>query len=87
VGQQAVEVHVFLNVVRLIALALEAAAQLGGSAGVTATVRTIRRRRAIAARQGRSELPDSPNHPKFPNTVLRPGARFRSITVCRFGAR
>jgi aldose 1-epimerase len=28
--------------------------------------------------------PDSPNHPKFPSTVLRKGARFRSTTVYKF---
>ncbi|MGA2145364.1 MAG: aldose epimerase family protein [Bryobacteraceae bacterium] len=32
-------------------------------------------------------FPDSPNHPAFPTTVLRPGAQFRSTTVYRFGAR
>lgn len=31
--------------------------------------------------------PDSPNHPEFPTTVLRPGETFRSETVYRFGAR
>jgi len=30
-------------------------------------------------------LPDSPNHPAFPTTVLRPGEVFRSTTVFRFG--
>jgi len=29
--------------------------------------------------------PDSPNHPNFPSTVLRPGATYRSHTVFRFG--
>ena len=29
-------------------------------------------------------FPDSPNRPGFPSTVLRPGERFRSITVYRF---
>jgi aldose 1-epimerase len=29
--------------------------------------------------------PDSPNHPNFPSTVLRPGATFRSQTVFAFG--
>jgi aldose 1-epimerase len=32
-------------------------------------------------------FPDSPNHPQFPSTVLRPGEIFRSATVYRFGAR
>ncbi|HEU5358229.1 MAG TPA: galactose-1-epimerase [Gemmatimonadales bacterium] len=30
-------------------------------------------------------FPDSPNHPGFPSTVLRPGERFTSRTVYRFG--
>jgi aldose 1-epimerase len=30
--------------------------------------------------------PDSPNHPDFPNTILRPGATFRSRTEFRFSA-
>jgi aldose 1-epimerase len=29
--------------------------------------------------------PDSPNHPSFPSTILRPGAEYRSTTVFRFG--
>lgn len=31
-------------------------------------------------------FPDSPNHPRFPSVVLRPGATFRSRTVFTFGA-
>jgi len=31
--------------------------------------------------------PDSPNHPKFPTTELKPGQTFRSTTVYRFSAR
>lgn len=30
-------------------------------------------------------LPDSPNHPLFPSTVLRPGEVFRSTSIWRFG--
>jgi aldose 1-epimerase len=30
-------------------------------------------------------FPDSPNRPEFPSTVLRPGERFESETVFRFG--
>ncbi len=30
-------------------------------------------------------FPDSPNHPNFPSTILRPGETFRSTTVLRFG--
>jgi aldose 1-epimerase len=32
-------------------------------------------------------FPDSPNQPAFPNTILRPGARYLSKTVYRFGVR
>ncbi|MER6733673.1 aldose epimerase family protein [Streptomyces puniciscabiei] len=32
-------------------------------------------------------FPDSPNHPEFPSTVLRPGEVFRSETVYGFGVR
>jgi aldose 1-epimerase len=28
--------------------------------------------------------PDSPNHPNFPSTVLRPGERYDTTTVYRF---
>jgi aldose 1-epimerase len=30
-------------------------------------------------------FPDSPNHPDFPSTVLRPGTNYHSVTVLRFG--
>jgi aldose 1-epimerase len=30
-------------------------------------------------------FPDSPNHPDFPSTVLRPGQTYRTTTVYRFG--
>jgi len=29
--------------------------------------------------------PDSPNHPNFPSTILRPGQQYRSRTIFRFG--
>jgi len=29
--------------------------------------------------------PDSPNHPNFPSTILRPGQQYRSRTVYKFG--
>ena len=32
-------------------------------------------------------FPDSPNHPNFPSTLLKPGAVFRSETVFRFSAK
>jgi aldose 1-epimerase len=32
-------------------------------------------------------FPDSPNHPNFPSTVLRPGETFRSVTIHEFSAR
>lgn len=31
--------------------------------------------------------PDSPNHPDFPSTVLRPGAKFTSETIYKFSAK
>ncbi|MFF5441130.1 aldose epimerase family protein [Streptomyces achromogenes] len=31
-------------------------------------------------------FPDSPNHPAFPSTVLRPGQTYRTTTIHRFGA-
>ena len=30
-------------------------------------------------------FPDSPNHPTFPSTLLRPGQTFKSTTVFTFG--
>ncbi len=30
-------------------------------------------------------FPDSPNHPDFPNTILKPGEEYREITVYKFG--
>jgi aldose 1-epimerase len=32
-------------------------------------------------------FPDSPNHPKFPSTVLKPRQIYRSTTVLRFSTR
>jgi aldose 1-epimerase len=32
-------------------------------------------------------FPDSPNHPNFPSTVLRPGETFRSVTVHKFSTK
>jgi aldose 1-epimerase len=32
-------------------------------------------------------FPDSPNHPKFPSTELKPGQKFHSVTVYEFGVR
>ena len=29
-------------------------------------------------------FPDSPNHPDFPSTILRPGEKFQSQTVFKF---
>jgi aldose 1-epimerase len=31
--------------------------------------------------------PDSPNHPEFPTTELKPGEKFHSVTIFRFSAR
>jgi aldose 1-epimerase len=30
-------------------------------------------------------FPDSPNHPNFPSTILRPGSEYRSRTIFTFG--
>ncbi len=30
-------------------------------------------------------FPDSPNHPNFPSTVLRPGQTYQTMTVFQFG--
>ena len=32
-------------------------------------------------------FPDSPNHPKFPSTLLRPGQAFESSTIYRFSVK
>ena len=32
-------------------------------------------------------FPDSPNHPKFPSTVLRPGGSYHTVTIYRFSIR
>ncbi len=32
-------------------------------------------------------FPDSPNHPQFPSTVLKPGARYHTNTIYRFSTR
>jgi aldose 1-epimerase len=32
-------------------------------------------------------FPDSPNHPQFPSTELKPGQKFHSVTVYQFGVR
>ncbi|WP_375416800.1 aldose epimerase family protein [uncultured Hymenobacter sp.] len=32
-------------------------------------------------------FPDSPNQPKFPSTILRPGETFKSTTIYKFGVR
>jgi aldose 1-epimerase len=30
-------------------------------------------------------FPDSPNHPEFPSTVLRPGEKYRQLSILKFG--
>ncbi|HUO22080.1 MAG TPA: aldose epimerase family protein [Caulobacteraceae bacterium] len=40
--------------------------------------------RAPAVALETQHLPDSPNHPSFPSTVLRPGQTFRSTTIFAF---
>jgi len=46
--------------------------------------REIPRRGALALET--QHFPDSPNHPKFPTTELKPGQRFHSLTVFSFSA-
>jgi len=51
---------------------------------------TVAGRGGAAWRQGdglaleTQHLPDSPNQPTFPSTVLRPGEQYRTRTVFRF---
>ncbi|MDH6188782.1 galactose mutarotase-like enzyme [Streptomyces sp. CZ24] len=52
-------------------------ASLTGSDG-----RPLTRHRAVCLET--QHLPDSPNHPEYPSTVLRPGEEFRSRTAYRF---
>jgi aldose 1-epimerase len=42
----------------------------------------IQRRDGLALET--QHFPDSPNHPDFPSTLLRPGETFRATTVFRF---
>lgn len=44
----------------------------------------IRYRRRHALCVETQHFPDSPNHPHFPSTVLRPGERYLSVTELRF---
>jgi aldose 1-epimerase len=32
-------------------------------------------------------FPDSPNHPEFPSTILRPGETYKQLTIYKFGVR
>ena len=32
-------------------------------------------------------FPDSPNHPDFPSTELKPGEHYHTVTIFRFSAR
>ena len=45
---------------------------------------TYKRRGALCLET--QHYPDSPNHPNFPSTVLRPGEKYHEITVYKFGA-
>lgn len=48
------------------------------------TGRAYQRRGALCLET--QHFPDSPNQPKFPSTILRPGQTFRSTTIHRFSA-
>ena len=45
--------------------------------------RIYRRRYGLALET--QHYPDSPNHPNFPSTILRPGQEYRSHTIFQFG--
>jgi aldose 1-epimerase len=47
--------------------------------------KTYPRRGALCLETQR--FPDSPNHPKFPSTELKPGQKFHSVTIFRFSTR
>jgi aldose 1-epimerase len=47
--------------------------------------RTYGRRSALCLET--QHFPDSPNHPNFPSTELKPGQNYHSVTVFRFSAR
>ncbi len=55
----------------------------GGRSGTSDAGRPFRIGPAIALET--QHLPDSPNQPHFPSTVLRPGETFRSTTIWDFG--
>ncbi|MDQ3410927.1 MAG: galactose mutarotase [Chloroflexota bacterium] len=50
---------------------------------VGASGRTYRQGDGLALET--QHFPDSPNHPNFPSTILRPGEEFRSTTIFTFG--
>ncbi len=53
--------------------------EMTGRGGVT-----YKRRGALCLET--QHYPDSPNHPEFPSTVLRPGEKYHEVTVFKFGA-
>lgn len=55
----------------------------GGRAGLSDAQQPFRLGPAVALET--QHLPDSPNQPHFPSTVLRPGETFRSTTIWDFG--
>jgi aldose 1-epimerase len=48
-------------------------------------VKAYQRREALCLET--QHFPDSPNHPKFPTTELKPGQKYHTVTVFRFSAR
>ena len=56
----------------------------GFDGGMTGAAGTLLRQGAGFALET-EHFPDSPHHPDFPTTVLRPGAVFHSTTLYRFG--
>jgi len=64
--------------------------QMYGAQNMTTALAAKTPGRTLCPRAGialeTQHYPDSPNHPEFPSTVLRPGEVFKSHTEYRFGA-
>ena len=58
---------------------------LDGTISPAKAARRMQRREAF--RLETQHFPDSPNHPKFPTTELKPGQKYHTVTVFRFSAR
>ena len=61
---------------------------LRSAAGATATIMewgAVVRDMTVPVKGKPQHVPDSPNLPHFPTTVLRPGEVYRQVTEYRFG--